>query len=156
MNELYHHGVKGMKWGVRRKQTVSYKGAQYVPNNRYLKPLARFSKNYVSEVNKTYDYSIKVGKKTVGNLSLYQEAPNSTNIAWLNINPKYAGKGYARNAMAFAEKFAKEQGSKQLTAEVVGHTPQINHLVDDFGYVRLNQLSDDDVWGGLTAIRKDL
>jgi len=25
MNELYHHGVKGMKWGVRRKSSTSSK-----------------------------------------------------------------------------------------------------------------------------------
>lgn len=59
--------------------------------------------------------------------------------------------------MMYAEQFAKEHGSKTITAEVVGHTPEINHLVNQMGYVRLSQISDtDDVWGGLTSIEKRL
>lgn len=37
-NELYHHGVKGMKWGVRRKRPEYGNGSSYRTDNGYNNP----------------------------------------------------------------------------------------------------------------------
>lgn len=181
---LAHHGIKGQKWGVRRYQnpdgsltpegekrygiknkksySVKTKTGEiltYDSQKNFIKPLARLSKNYRDNINKYYGYNIKnsSGKK-VGDLQLeLQDDGKTTYVNWLSTNSKYEGKGYGRAGMEFVEQFAKEHGSERITAEVVGHTPQINHLVDKMGYVRLEQISgDDDIWGGLTRIEKKM
>lgn len=186
MSNLYleHHGIKGMKWGVRRyqnpdgsltsegekrygiknKRSYTYKTRNgevltYESQKKFNGFLARHSKRYRDSVNRYYGYDIKnqQGKK-VGDLQLeLQDDGKTTYVNWLSTKEQYGGKGYGRAGMEFVEKFAKEHGSERITAEVVGHTPQINHLVDKMGYVRLEQLStpdDDFVWGGLTKVEK--
>lgn len=65
-NELYHHGVKGMKWGVRRyqnsdgsltsegqKRLSDYKNKHYKKTNRYrAKTLAATEQDTISKVKK--------------------------------------------------------------------------------------------------------
>ena len=85
-----------------------------------------------------------------------QDGGKTAYINWVSTNKYGTGKGYGRAAMEFAEKFAREQGAEKITAEVVGHTPQINHLVDSLGYKRLEQVSEDDIWDGLTLVEKYL
>lgn len=183
---LVHHGIKGMKWGVRRyqnsdgsltlegekrygiknKKSYTVKTANGDPltfqaNQNFNGFLARKSKKYRDAVNRYYDYNLLDSKGTnVGNLQLeLQDGGKTTYVNWLSTNSKGSGKGYGRAGMLFVEQFAKEHGSKKITAEVVGHTPQINHLVDSLGYIRLEQLStskDDFVWGGLTSVEKKL
>ncbi len=55
-NELYHHGILGMKWGIRTKQSYGHGG--YIPKNRNQKYEVRIVKEILS----------KIGKKSVGDL----------------------------------------------------------------------------------------
>ena len=57
MNELYHHGVKGMKWGVRRRNNqVSKQSKSDAKNvkkaNKYLKSNALWKTRYEMSKNK--------------------------------------------------------------------------------------------------------
>lgn len=152
------------RYGIKNKRSYTYKTRNgeiltYESQKKFNGFLARHSKKYRDSVNRYYGYDVKnkQGKK-VGDLQLeLQDNGKTTYVNWLSTKEQYGGKGYGRAGMEFVEKFAKEHGSERITAEVVGHTPQINHLVDKMGYVRLEQLStpdDDFVWGGLTKVEK--
>lgn len=61
-DELYHHGVKGQKWGIRRYQNPdgSYKsGAE----GRYDDLVKQYGKTKGEYVSKAYDYNSKISKK---------------------------------------------------------------------------------------------
>ena len=84
MNELYHHGVKGQKWGVRRyqnpdgsltaagkrrfKRVVSNEKKQQLHTKR-----AKFLLEGNSENNKISAREIKESYKKGRNISLYKE-----------------------------------------------------------------------------------
>lgn len=94
-NELYHHGVKGMKWGVRKAQPVSgsrgrlqsakadYKSSKKTYNKSYNKaysysarhPISQFvSKKIKAESEARWDQAIKDAKQTNSAKSAYKSA----------------------------------------------------------------------------------
>lgn len=140
---LVHHGIKGMKWGVRRQKKDS-------DNSLKISKTINNAKN-------SYSFKATVGKKKVGNLYLRQDPNKEMNIEWMNVKKKHKGKGYGTSMMKFAEEFAKSKGSVKLTAEVVNNSPDMHHIVKKLGYKKLSQIGNkDDVWGGLTKVEKKL
>lgn len=69
MNELYHHGIKGQKWGIRRFQ--DYSGRLTSAGKQHVKERKK-------QTNKTIDDYIKIGKIKVDNLSSYSVGSLST------------------------------------------------------------------------------
>lgn len=93
----------------------------------------------------------------IGDLQLFHESPTSLNITWLGINERSRGQGYAQAAMNMAENYARKSGLKQLTLEVPGISPDARHIYEKQGFKAIGKISDDDdVWGGLTSMRKIL
>lgn len=184
-NELYHYGVKGMKWGVRRYQnkdgsltpagkkrydndndeTIVYKtknGEKIVackePPTAIAKFLAKLSPTVRAEQAKSMNCKIKnASNKTVGDLQLYRESPTSINVVWVSVNGKYEGRGYGTAVMNGVVNYAKQQKLKTVTLEVPGISPNARHIYEKLGFKSKGQISDsDDAWGGLTAMRLDL
>ena len=107
------------------------------------------------ERSKVCTITDKNGKR-VGDLEVYKESKDSMNVVWVGIDDAHRGKGYATAVMKTASKFAKENGCKQITLEVPGDSPDARHIYEKQGFVAGEQLSSDDVWGGLTKMTKKL
>lgn len=156
--ELYHHGVKGMKWGVRKQRTSIGNGLtlQRQGLSPVSKAIGKISKKAAEENDKSYSYTILAGKKKVGDLHLYQESVDSININWIGIKRKERGKRYAQTVMDWTIKTSKKNGNKQITLEVPGNSPDARHIYEKNGFVAGNKLTEDDIWGGLTKMKRKL
>lgn len=163
---LEHYGVKGMKWGVRNDDYYDPGNNSRVVLRRQKSPLltrglAKISPKVRNEVNNTHNMSAidrETGKK-VGDVQLYRKSQNEMNVTFQSTNKKYGGQGYGRATTEAAVKYARDQGAKFLTAEVVGQSPNMLHITDTEGFVRTGKIQTQEVlemWGGLTVVRKDL
>lgn len=177
-HDIEHYGVKGMKWGVRKKRQTSTKnkrprqrlilesktknGAKILgvqaKGNRIANFLARHNVNLQKQIEATKNLELyDANSKKIGNLQLFHESPTSLNVTWLGINERDRGKGYAQAAMHMAEDYARKSGMKQLTLEVPGISPEARHIYEKQGFKAVGSISDkDDIWGGLTAMKKQL
>lgn len=162
---LEHHGVKGMKWGVRRYQNKDG-SLTNAGKKRYseVRQLTTKSGEKVWSVRKkskdagSYTYSLisKQSGKKIGDLLLDRESPSSLNINWIGIKPSARGKGYAQAVLKDAERIARRDGYKQLTLEVPGLSPDARHIYEKLGFKESGSISGTDVWGGLTSMKKKL
>lgn len=173
-NVLMHYGVLGMKWGVRKTDPTSpnrlslkgttKKGEQmYAVQDKTPKItsfLAKYNINMQKQIANTKDMTLynKSGQK-IGNLQLFHESPTSINIVWLGINKNQRGNGYASAAMKMAEDYARKTGCKQMTLEVPGDSPDARHIYEKQGFKDIGKLTDssaDEIWDGLTCMKKSL
>ena len=177
-DELYHFGVKGMKWGVRRKRekidktktnlltlkAKTKKGktltASQLKTPKIASFLAKYSINLRKQIEATRNMDLydDEGNK-IGNLQLFHESEKSVNVTWIGIDEKYRGSGYATTAMKMAIDYSRKSGAKQMTLEVPGISPDARHIYEKMGFKDTGEsmLGDtDDVWGGLTRMKLDL
>lgn len=120
--------------------------------------LQKHNINLQKQIDSTKNLELyDANSKKIGDLQLFHESPTSLNITWLGIKKHDRGKGYAQAAMRMAEDYARKSGMKQLTLEVPGISPDARHIYEKQGFEVVGQISDeDDVWGGLTSMKKNL
>jgi len=158
-NELYHHGVKGMKWGVRKTRTKTGRNISVRQQKTPLlaKGLSRVSPKIRDTVNRSMNADIVYNNKKVGDLQIYRTSKDELNGVWLGVNEKQRGQGIADAVLKETINYAKENGYKYMTLEVPGNSPDARHIYEKNGFIAVKQISSsDDVWGGLTSMRKDL
>ncbi len=178
VDELKHYGIKGQKWGIRRFQnkdgSLTESGKQryqatvktskgeeiHIIQNKKT-AVAKFLEKHFPKIKEMQDKSLDAsitdssGNK-IGYLSLYDEGKNSLNVNWISINEKSRGKGYATAAMNGVVNYAKDNGYKQITLEVPEISPDAKHIYEKIGFKSVGQITDDDIWEGLTAMKMDL
>ena len=175
-NELYHHGVKGQKWGIQNGPPYPlddpnlpgkklYKIDGYSKNgvkvSMVQKPTAKMSA-FISKVfpsrkeqimNDSF-FDIVVDDQRVGQMCLFKESNDSLNVNWISIDNTNRGKGYAQASMKAVVDFAKKQGFKQVTLEVPGDSPDARHIYEKLGFRDDGSSYDEENgWGGLTNMK---
>lgn len=184
-DDIYHHGVKGMKWGVRHERkngnnNRNHRGNKYdhtnaldktvlktkngaeisltrKPTPRLTKLIAKMSPKVRDTLSRSDIMQIKVKGKEVGNLQLYKESPKSLNIVWVTVDSKYEGHGYGTAVVKGVIDYAKKTNMEQVTLEVPGTSPNARHIYEKLGFEAGEVISDeDDAWGGLTSMKLKL
>ena len=170
-NSLYHHGVVGMKWGIRRSKSsninskdVYIKGESvkltYSEDPKTAKFLARILPKVKENIERYDEFYItnKVGKR-VGNVTIRKDDNKEMNLVWIGVNHKENGKGYGQSAMRTIIKYAKKNKYKKITLEVPSNSPNARHIYEKQGFKVSSEKiigSESDYWGGLTSMELSL
>ena len=174
--ELMHHGVKGMKWGVRRYQnsdgTLTAKGKKkYSESNRYttkngetvdiITSKSRIFKTKIPDANGTF--KTKVSEETVHTMyangkkvaiAYLDKHGSDTNLNWISTKSKQQGKGYAQTMMDHLIKYSKDKnGSLTMSLEVPDDDSNALHIYEKYGFKNSGERFDD---YGLTGMKLKL
>lgn len=163
---LYHHGIKGQKWGIRRFQnpdgSLTSKGRKKYQKIDTLRSEKTGESFYIGErkskIKDHHDFNIiNKNGKTIGDLALENHG-DDLYVNWISINSTERGKGYANKVMDYVVKRSKQNGYKTVSLEVPGHSPDARHIYEKHGFKEVKNTNlkthEDDIWGGLTAMKR--
>ena len=172
LDYLEHYGVKGMKWGIRKKPVYSTLGPnRYDVTTSSGKKLsiqkdpqvavARFLSLHGSDaakrfVNSTASYTIRDdSNKKVGTASVAKTGNNELHLDWLKIDSSQQGRGYGTAVLNGAVAIGKASGFSKAVLEVPGISPDARHIYEKAGFKVVKIETSGDIWGGLTRMELD-
>ena len=101
-------------------------------------------------------YDIYKGQENIGSVQFDKVSEDEINIPLIEISKKHRGNHYATKVLEWAIKYFKRCGFKELSLEAAGRSPDAIHIYEKLGFKKLKQISEKDIWGGLTEMKLKL
>lgn len=152
---LMHHGVKGMKWGIRKYQnpdgTLTEAGKR-----RYSDAISGKNVTLLKKKNKFGFYYDIYSKDKVGQAIVDNNKDGGVTLDWIGIKPSERRRGYGKESLDLIIKDSIKNGKKYISLEAAGLDPAALHMYKKAGFETIRRMDDNDIWNGLIEMRKKL
>lgn len=174
-NILIHHGVKGMRWGVRKDGKNRYADRALVetPGSITTRVMSKTGDKLTIEKSKLGPLAVAVAKLTgkspeqnlstmvirnakgdkVGSFQVWPDKKDSMEVVrgeWLEIDSKYQGRGYSEAAIRGLIKSAQSNSEiKEVRLQVPSDAAPAKHIYSKIGFSKDYSYGDSPIYGEL-------